>query len=174
MNTTSEPKDPEPPSRRRTGSQPDIVILRGPIEGRVPRSVLHDVALRVCKGERLRGPVHLIVLGDRDMRQLNRRHMKKDRPTDVLTFPLTTPDTPRHFSEPIGEVYCNIDHARRWSAETGDSQTSELARLAVHGLLHLAGYDHHTERDRQTMTARENRYLKSAGLIDRRTQRETA
>ncbi len=147
--------------------------MRGPIEGRVPRAVLHNVALRVCKGERLHGPVHLIVVGDRDMRQLNRRHMKKDRPTDVLTFPLTTPNMPRRAAEPIGEVYCNIDHARRWSAETGDTQTSELARLAVHGLLHLAGYDHHTGQGRRAMTARENRYLKSAGLIDRRAQRET-
>ncbi|GAB4315528.1 MAG: rRNA maturation RNase YbeY [Candidatus Zixiibacteriota bacterium] len=174
MDRSSDTKDSEPPARRRRVASPDIVILRGPIEGRVPRTVLRAVAGRVCRGERLHGTVHLIVVGDAEMRRLNRTHLQKDRPTDVLTFPLASPDERPAATEPIGEVYCNLDHARRWSEETGETQTAELARLTVHGLLHLAGYDHHTKRDRQIMTERENRYLKSAGLIDRRLQRERA
>ena len=71
-------------------------------------------------------------------------------------------------------MYCNLDHARRWSNETGDSQGAEMARLVVHGILHLLGYDHHSDKDRRAMTRRENRYLAAAGLISTRTESEVA
>jgi probable rRNA maturation factor len=103
------------------------------------------------------------------MRQLNRRFRKKDRTTDVLSFP-SGPSFPSPGErDAIGEVYCNLDHARVWTRTYGGSQSAELARLAVHGCLHLLGYRHHTARERRAMMARENRYLAAAGLIASRT-----
>jgi len=162
--------DPEPPGRMPArNSQWRVVISRGTVRGRVPRSVLADTAARVCRGERLRGEVHLIVVGDREIRRLNKRFLGQDRATDVLSFPIEESSPRRRADTLVGEVYCNLDHARRWSRETGDTQSAELARLTVHGILHLMGYDHHTPKERQVMRRKENRYLAAAGLISTRT-----
>lgn len=160
---SNESDPPELTARRRARWR--VVIERGVTGGRIPRALIVDVLSRVGKGEKARGEVRLIVVGNRHMRQLNRRFRAKDKATDVLAFPagpaFPSPDAP----DQLGEVYCNIDHARTWSREHGGTQSAELARLAVHGCLHLLGYDHHTPRERRQMMTRENRYLADAGLI---------
>lgn len=74
--------------------------------------------------------VSIVLVDDREIIKLNRRWFKKRRPTDVITFPF-----------PVGEVYISIDTARRQARERGITLWHELLRLAVHGMLHVAGYD---------------------------------
>ncbi|MBI3872564.1 MAG: rRNA maturation RNase YbeY [candidate division Zixibacteria bacterium] len=100
------------------------------------------------------------------MHDLNKRFRRRNRPTDVLAFPFDNGDG---HSGMMGEIYCNYDHARRWRVEHGGTIADEILRLAVHGCLHLLGYDHHTAADRRRMTRAENRYLVREGLIGART-----
>lgn len=82
----------------------------------------------------------LEMVGDRRMRRLNRDYRGRDRPTDVLAFPLRTEPVP--VSPLLGDVVISVPAAiRQWTlySETLDE---ELARLLIHGILHLLGYDH--------------------------------
>lgn len=160
---STESNPPERTPRRRRHWH--VTIERGVDGGRIPRALITDVLARVGRGERAHGELRLIVVDDRHMRQLNKRFRDKDRATDVLAFAAGPAFPVPDQSELAGEVYCNIDHARAWTREHGGTQAAELARLAVHGCLHLLGYDHHTRAERRQMMARENRYLAAAGLI---------
>ncbi len=146
-----------------------VKIERSIRQGRIPRKLIVAAVEQVGRGERLSGSLRIIVVGDSFMRHLNRRFRMKDQPTDVLAFPLGNPFPNAGASSLIGEVYCNYDHARRWHQEHGGTIAAELSRLAVHGALHLAGYDHHHPGERKQMTAAENRYLCDAGLLEIRT-----
>lgn len=137
--------------------------------GRVPRKAISRVLAPLGPGESRHGTVRVVVAGDSHMRRLNRDFRGKHRPTDVLAFPWGNSFPFRGEQELIGEIYCNYDHARRWSRRHGGTITAELSRLAVHGCLHLLGYDHHQIADRKRMTAAENRYLLAVGLLESRS-----
>jgi probable rRNA maturation factor len=138
--------------------------------GRVPREAIRRVLVPVGPGEARAGEVRVIVVGDSHMRRLNRVFRKRNRQTDVLAFPLEDPFPFPGELRLIGEVYCNYDHARRWVRLHGGTVTAELSRLAVHGCLHLLGYDHHTPAAGRRMAEAENRYLLPAGLMKSRSE----
>jgi probable rRNA maturation factor len=151
---------------RRTRSRGWSVIIESAVtRGRVPREAIRRVVESIRhKGARGR-QVRVIMVGDSHMRRLNRNFRGKNTPTDVLAFPWGDSYPSTGEVKLIGEVYCNYDHARRWSHEHGGKITDELARLAVHGCLHLLGFDHHRPADRKRMALAENRCLKAAGLL---------
>jgi probable rRNA maturation factor len=81
------------------------------------------------------------------MRELNRSHRKKDKPTDVLSFPSVLPgDYPELASDevkyPLGDIVISIDTAITQAERYRWNLQSELLRLLIHGILHLLGYDH--------------------------------
>lgn len=84
----------------------------------------------------------LIFLRDPPIRELNRSWLDHDWVPDVLTFPLHG-----EGEAPFGDIYVGIDQALRQAREAGVSFEEELVRLAVHGVLHLLGYDHPEEPD---------------------------
>ncbi len=98
--------------------------------------------------------VNFIFVNDRRIHELNRRFLKRDRPTDVISFNCDGPHLP---GEPrlLGEVYISRDRARAQAREFGVSYSSELRRLIIHGLLHLLGFSH------RQMEPLYERYLKS-------------
>lgn len=96
--------------------------------------------------------VDIILLDDRSIRTLNRQYLKHDRATDVITFPME--DSPLY-----GEIYISLDTARQQAADYGVTLTNELCRLAVHGALHLCGFDDATDEERAIMHRLENRYI---------------
>lgn len=90
-----------------------------------------------------------IVLADNDMlRELNRRYRSIDCPTDVLSFPmLEPPDLERNAAGDleelmVGDIYISMERAREQARTAGHCWEREVLILAVHGLLHLLGYDH--------------------------------
>lgn len=106
-------------------------------------------------------------VSDREMRRLNRRYRRRDRPTDVLSFAgdladggdlPRVPGMPRH----LGDVVVSIPTARRQAAARGHGVERELRLLLLHGVLHCLGYDHET--DGGTMARLERRLRKR--LID--------
>jgi probable rRNA maturation factor len=95
-------------------------------------------------------------------RALNRRYLARDYATDVLSFP----SSDRPF---LGDIVIARGVARRQARAAGHSEALELRVLALHGLLHLLGYDH--ERDRGQMARLEKKLRKKGGLAVGLTER---
>jgi probable rRNA maturation factor len=100
----------------------------------------------------VRDPVEVSVLltDDAMIRAMNRDYRGRDRPTDVLSFP--QPDA-THDSGPrlLGDVVISLDRAAEQAAYAGHGLADELALLAVHGTMHLLGFEDDTERGRRGM-----------------------
>src|SRR5207249_2235881 len=111
-----------------------------------------------------RASVSLVLTSDERIRTLNRDFLETDRPTDVLSFPLADPgdleDRGRELF--LGEIYISVDTARAQARAARRPYRREVAHLAIHGLLHLLGYDHATAAARRRMTAIESRLLREA------------
>ena len=103
--------------------------------------------------------VEVLVTTNETMRQLNQEFRKIDEPTDVLTFP-----GPGWEGAPLGDIAISMEFAVAGASQRKVSTASELAALAVHGGLHLLGYDDVKESDRADMVALMNQILEKAGL----------
>lgn len=91
------------------------------------------------------------------MIRLNTAYLRHRHPTDVLSFPLS--DHPERMLE--GEVYVNLDQARRQARRHRITLKNEAARLVIHGVLHLLDYDDGTLDDKREMTRLEDAYLQA-------------
>ncbi|HZZ66204.1 MAG TPA: rRNA maturation RNase YbeY [Candidatus Baltobacteraceae bacterium] len=99
---------------------------------------------------------------DGDIAELNRLHRGKDRPTDVLSFPLDpSPAAPERL---LGDVVISVDTARRQAAEYDAPLQNELNRLLIHGILHVLGHDHEKAAERAIMEAEERRLAAAIGM----------
>lgn len=113
-----------------------------------------------------------LVLGtDADLCELNRQWRGVDATTDVLSFPMEEaeegePRWDEDEEEPwlIGDVIVSLTRAQAQAEEYGHSVERELAFLVVHGTLHLLGFDHETDEERQEMRGREEAVLQRLGL----------
>jgi probable rRNA maturation factor len=114
----------------------------------------------------LKGEVSVLLTTDAGIRKLNHRFRKKNKPTDVLSFPADT-SGPGHIL--AGDLAISVETAARQAREQGHKLTVELRVLMLHGLLHLAGYDH--EMDKGKMAKVEQRLRTQLhlpqGLIER-------
>jgi probable rRNA maturation factor len=122
----------------------------------------------------VRGEVAIALVSDARIRSMNKRFRRIDRTTDVLSFPADGPPASRLAPRVLGDIVIATGVARRQARESGHSYAAELKVLALHGLLHLMGYDHHGPSDRGRM-ARVERRLRAAGglgagLIERSHQ----
>ena len=104
---------------------------------------------------RARGTMTVAIVSDARVRALNRKFRKKDQATDVLSFPAEE-------SGYLGDVVISSGVAARQARAAGHSLATELRVLALHGLLHLLGYDH--ERDDGQMARLERRLRRMGGL----------
>jgi probable rRNA maturation factor len=112
---------------------------------------------------RARGRVAVAIVADRTMRRLNRAYRGIDRVTDVLSFPGSdTARRHRDVTPALGDIAIARGRAARQARRFGHSQATEWRILALHGLLHLLGYDHDT--DRGEMSRMEERLRTRAGL----------
>ncbi len=98
--------------------------------------------------------VCLLLTDDPHIRELNNQFRKVDEATDVLTFP----------SPHGGDIAISVEYAERQAAARKVSLTQELAYLAIHGALHLAGFDDEGDQDRANMVKQMNRIAQEAGL----------
>ncbi|HXE90361.1 MAG TPA: rRNA maturation RNase YbeY [Terriglobales bacterium] len=137
-----------------------MIIVRQSVRG-VSASALQRFAGRARRAAGLAGAVNVLITTDRDLRSLNRRFRRKDKATDVLSFP--------GANGTGGDIAISAETAARNARRLGHSTAAELKVLILHGVLHLAGYDH--ERDGGRMARREQRLRREfrlpAGLIER-------
>ncbi|MCL2521805.1 MAG: rRNA maturation RNase YbeY [Erysipelotrichales bacterium] len=104
------------------------------------------------------GKMSVIFVSDEAIKELNKTYRGKDKVTDVLSFPDNTNDY-------FGDCFIAPLQAFRQALEYGHSNLREMAFLAVHGYLHLTGYDHETKKEEEKMIARQELMLKEAKII---------
>jgi probable rRNA maturation factor len=121
--------------------------------------------LRRVAQARTRGCVTIAIVPDARVHALNRRYRRTNKPTDVLSFPADEPGQ-------LGDVVIASGVARRQARDAGHSLQTEVRVLALHGLLHLLGYDHET--DDGQMSRVERRLRLKGGLREGLIERETA
>ena len=109
--------------------------------------------------------VNIILVDDKFMRRLNRKFAKRTGTTDVLSFEMGgDKNIFKKGSEKIlGEVYVNLDQAKKNAQNYKSKFADEVALLVTHGVLHLLGYDHKKKSDFLVMREKENEYLSSSG-----------
>jgi probable rRNA maturation factor len=105
----------------------------------------------------------LVLTGDSQIQALDRDFLKKDAPTDVLSFPSfeTDPETGRRY---LGDIIISVQQAEAQSVAAGHSLEAELSLLVIHGVLHLLGHDHAGVRDKRRMWAAQSEILTILGI----------
>ena len=149
----------QPPPRRRA---------RGKLEfySEIPRArVRKDYALACAKVAMRKvtksvGTIRFVLVDDRKMAKLHREFMNIRGTTDVITFNLTDPGAALE-----GEIYICLDQARRQARDYRVPLYHEVARLATHGVLHLAGFDDHSDADRKQMRKQEDLALQAGAAL---------
>jgi probable rRNA maturation factor len=129
-----------------------VVLLDRQRRRRVSAARLRRVLGGAASALRVKGEVSLVLAGDRLLRRLNRTYRGKDRPTDVLSFPGGGGEAG------LGDVVISVETAERNARGLGRTLGQELDVLALHGFLHVLGYDHET--DDGTMDRLERRLRK--------------
>jgi len=105
----------------------------------------------------------VLLTNDREIHELNRRHRDKDKPTDVLSFPLDD-EANSEGTRWLGDVVISIDTAERQALGRKRGLLEEVRFLLAHGILHLIGYDHATKAEKREMDAMTRRLVKQAPI----------
>ncbi len=108
---------------------------------------------------------NIIFVSKEEIQRINREYRNIDRVTDVISFALNDNDDSNYFAEKeLGDIFICIDRAIEQAEEYGHSIAREVGFLAVHGYLHLSGYDHMTEEDEKIMFTKQEEILQKARL----------
>jgi rRNA maturation RNase YbeY len=131
-----------------------VVVTNAHPRYRIARQPVAKYVRKILKEEGKKNAFISVVLVDSGvMRTLHRAYLKRDATTDVISFPL---ESGRNLE---GEIYVNLDRARRQGKECGVSFSNELARLVIHGTLHLMGYDDTRTSPALRMKKKEEQYV---------------
>lgn len=128
-------------------------------------SYLDDMLDIAIKKLNVKGIFTIIFIDDETMHEMNYKYRNVDRTTDVLSFALN--DAKDDFEEKLnvlGDIYISIPKMKAQAVEYGHSEKRELSFLAIHGLLHLLGYDHMKKEDEKVMFALQEEVLSDAGI----------
>ena len=131
----------------------DINIYNESFEGKLPKKKISDAVMRVFAAENVSdAKIDIVLCNDNYIHSINKEFLSHDYATDVITF---------NLDEEIltGEIYISYETATIQAKEYKVSLTNELMRLAVHGALHLLGYDDADDESRQKMHELENKYI---------------
>ena len=105
------------------------------------------------------GNISIIFCSDNYVLDINQKYLLHDYFTDIITFDYCEGD------RLSGDLFISVDSVRENSVEFGTEFKDELNRVIIHGLLHLVGYDDHTEKDIKLMRSKENYYLSLRELL---------
>ncbi len=138
---------------------------------------IYKLAAKTAGQKHRKLEVNVTFLTDEEIHVINREKRDVNKPTDVLSFPMlevagkkiNKKNFPTDYNEEaktffIGDVLISLDRAKLQAEEFGHSEMREVCFLAVHGLLHLLGYDHEKEVDEKLMRATEEYVLIKSGF----------
>lgn len=129
--------------------------------GRLPG--VRKAAEAALKAEKGKGTVTIVLANDEEVRTLNRDYRKKDKPTNVLSFP--DGETHGDFIS-LGDIILAYETIVREADEQGKTLTHHTQHLVVHGVLHLMGYDHEKNAEAEVMERREAKILAGLGIAN--------
>ena len=109
---------------------------------------------------------NVIIINNEEIHKINKEYRGIDRPTDVISFALEDYKDIKYENDyrVLGDIYISIDKVKEQAKEYGHSEKRELAFLAVHGLLHLLGYDHMEKEYEKVMFSRQELILDGYGI----------
>lgn len=146
------------------------------------KTLANEVITAACDAEKCpyEAEVNLTLVDNDSIHEINREYRQIDRPTDVLSFPMQTYEAPADFSHAedcvednfnpdtgellLGDIILSVDKVREQAAAYGHSEKREFAFLLLHSMLHLFGYDHETEPEREAMETRQRSILDELGI----------
>ena len=134
---------------------PQVLVLVA--RSKVPLSPISSPAirrraLRMLQALKLeRAELSILLCDDRTIHALNREHRRKDKPTDVLAFAMHEGEEVVGDQQLLGDVVISLQTARRQAKDHARSLWAEVTMLLAHGLLHLVGYDHRTDKEEREM-----------------------
>ncbi|GLK83355.1 rRNA maturation RNase YbeY [Ancylobacter defluvii] len=151
----------------------DVLVAAGPWPAHAEAAGLVSRAIRAAHAGAMeeydlgieQGEVAVMLTDDAGIRTLNLDWRSKDKATNVLSFP--TPQVAREAGEPhLGDIAIAYETVAREAAAEEKSFDDHLTHLAVHGMLHLLGFDHETPDEAEEMEAMERRILSGLGIAD--------
>ena len=144
------------------------MILRKRVPG-LSEPALSRFVTRASKAVHLQGALNVLVTSSQELRALNRRFRKKDKTTDVLSFP------PMFDEGFAGDIAISAEIAARNARQLGHAAADEVKILVLHGVLHLAGYDHESDGGKMARVERRLRKMLALplGLIERTASSKT-
>ncbi len=102
----------------------------------------------------------VVLVDDREIARLNRQYFRRNRPTNVISFPLMDDSPVSLCSRILGDVVISAETAQRDAGEAGEKTEDEVLFLMIHGILHLAGYDHEgSATERRKMETKEKEFF---------------
>ena len=109
---------------------------------------------------------NVIIINNEEIHKINKEYRGIDRPTDVISFALEDYKDIKYENDyrVLGDIYISIDKVKEQAKDYGHSEKRELAFLAVHGLLHLLGYDHMEKEDEKVMFSKQELILDGYGI----------
>ena len=145
-----------------------MIILESKVDG-LSAEALGRFVLLARRAVPLEAKLNILVTSRGEMRKLNLRFREKNKTTDVLSFPADQSANGARQRRLAGEIAISADMAARNAAMLGHSPAMEVKILVLHGILHLAGFDH--ERDNGEMALKEARLRRKLGLPSSLTER---
>jgi probable rRNA maturation factor len=144
------------------------VLFDEGFEDSLPEAWLVEVAREALTAENKTGvELSILITGQEMIQELNRRYLREDYPTDVLSFAMLESEEgeepfpcPGDGIQHLGEVIISYPQAALQAAEHSHSPEKEMAVLLIHGILHLLGYDHAAPEGERAMKERETVILK--------------
>lgn len=145
-------------------------LVKDYIYNKTNDEVYEDTTYKVCdttfKLLKVNNPIlNITFVDEEEIHSINKKYRNMDRPTDVISFAFEDNANIEYDNVRIlGEIYVCTSIAKKQSIEYGHSYERELNYLCVHGLLHLLGYNHETDEDREVMRKIEEEVLNKIGL----------
>ncbi|RKD34729.1 rRNA maturation RNase YbeY [Thermohalobacter berrensis] len=109
--------------------------------------------------------ISISFVNDEEIRILNRDFRGKDKPTDVLSFPMEDDEEVTDYTPILGDIVISAPTAIRQAKEYGHSIKREIAYLTAHSMFHLMGYDHKTEDEKKIMRTKEKQVMRKLGIF---------
>lgn len=148
---------------------PVLVARKAPGSAPLPARQVRAIGERMLRFlGRDADELSILLTDDAYIHTLNREHRGKDRPTDVLAFPLEgeaeqgRQQSPAEASQLLGDVVISLDTAQRQARSRRRPLMDEVSFLLAHGILHLVGYDHQNDEDEARMNAMTKRLMHAA------------
>lgn len=131
------------------------------------KKLFNDIAEETMKVVKINKPseANVIIVSNEQIREISKEYKKKDKATDVLSFPAEWKELEKLIGyNMLGDIFISYEKVKSQASEYGHSEKREWSYLFVHGLLHLCGYDHMNEADEKEMNKLANKVMTKLGI----------